>query len=494
MAFSIIQMKNINFKNINIAKSSVIIGFTILFSIISLFNHYLFRTNGQDYGIYNQALWDYAHFRINNNSVLQPGFGNLLGDHFEILLMFFSPLYYIFGAYTLLIIQIVAIIIGGQGIYKFVELISNNRKLALAAIIQFFLFFGIYSSLAFDYHNNVIGAMAVPWIFYFFKKGQWNQTILVFIVFLLSKENMALWGFFIFAGLMIQYRKDRKRLVMSAIFAIASIIYFLIIVKFVIPALSTGGEYRHFRYAALGSNMTEAITTIVTKPIYTLKLLFVNHLNFPKADYVKMELHIAVLLSGGLLLFWRPSYLLMLVPIYGQKLFCDFYTYWGLSFHYSVEFIPIITICAFSIISSIDKQNIRRIFAYTLIIFTAFVTFRSFDHTHTYFCREKQRFYQSRHFTREFNVKEAYSALKTIPNDAKVCAQDEFVPHLCFRKYIYLYPSIEDAEYIVLCSRSKIYPFEDKKEYSESVDKLTNSADWEKIYDKNFMLILKRKK
>ena len=249
-------MKNINLKNINIAKSSVIIGFTILFSIISLVNHYLFRTNGQDYGIFNQALWDYAHFRINSNSVLQPGFGNLLGDHFEILLMLFSPFYYIFGAYTLLIIQIIAIIIGGQGIYKFVELISNNRKLALAAIIQFFLFFGIYSSLAFDYHNNVIGAMAVPWIFYFFKKGQWNQTIFAFIAFLLSKENMALWGFFIFAGLMIQYRKDRKKLVMSAIFAIASIIYFLIIVKYVIPALSTGGDYRHFRYAALGSNMT----------------------------------------------------------------------------------------------------------------------------------------------------------------------------------------------------------------------------------------------
>ncbi|MFH0864554.1 MAG: DUF2079 domain-containing protein [Bacteroidota bacterium] len=455
----------------------------------------MFRTNAHDYGIYSQALYDYAHFRINNNSVIQPGFGNILGDHFELLMMIVSPMYYIFGSYTLLIFQITAILIGGQAVYKYVELISNNRKFALAALIQFFLFFGIYSALAFDYHNNVVGTMTVPWILFFINKSKWKQTIFCFIIFLISKENMALWGFFIFAGLMIKYRKDHKKLLWSAILAAISIIYFLIIVKCVIPSLGKGGEgYLHFRYAALGSNISEAIGTLITKPFYAFKLLFVNHLGIPACDYVKTELHIAVLLSGGILLFRRPYYLLMLLPIYGQKMFCDYYTYWGLGFHYSVEFLPILTLGAFSIINDFEKQRIRRVFVYALILMTAAVSFRSWDYTYTYFNRQKQRFYQKPHYSRSFEIKEAYVSLKLIPDDASVCAQDEFVPHLCSREKIYLYPFIADAEYIYINKEANFYPYETQLQYDASIDSMNNSTDWDKIYDKNFTQIFKRKK
>jgi len=478
---------------VDIAKTSIIIGFALLYSIISFINHYLFLTNAHDFGIYNQALYDYAHFRINNNTVIEPGFGNILSDHFEILMMIFSPLYYIFGSYTLLVVQIVAIIIGGQGIYKYVEVISN-RKLAISAMIQFFLFFGIYSALSFDYHNNIVGTMAVPWLFYFLYKDQWKQLVIVFVIFLLSKENMALWGFFIFAGLMIKYRKDRKKIMWSAILGVASIVYFLVIVKLVIPSLGKpGATYLHFRYSALGSNMTEALTTIFTKPFYTFKLLFVNHLGLAAGDYVKTELHLAVMLSGGLLLFYRPYYLLMLLPIYGQKMFCDVYTYWGLGCHYSIEFLPIITIGAFTIFSEFNSKKARRISAYALIIFTLAVTFRSMDHTYTYFNRYKQRFYQKEHYSRDFDTKEAYAALKIIPENAAVSAQDQLLPHLCFREKIYLYPNIEDAEYIVLSSKTTFYPFEKENEYTASIAKIDTSAAWEKIYDKNFMKIFKRK-
>ena len=479
----------------NIYKTSVFALFGIIYCLISFVNHYMFRTSAHDFGIYNQALWDYAHFRINNNTIISPYFGNILSDHFELLMMIVSPLYYIFGSYTLLIVQVIAILIGGQGIFKFVELISSNRKLALAAMIQFFLFFGIYSALAFDYHNNVIGAMVVPWVFYFLHKNQWKQAILMLIIFLISKENMALWGVFIFAGLIIKYRRDRRKHIWSTIFCAVSLAYFLIVVGLIIPSLGRAGAgYLHFQYSVLGNNMSDSLSNIITNPLYAFKLLFVNHLNFPAGDYVKAELHIAVLLSGGILLFLRPYYLLMLLPIYGQKLFCDHYTYWGLGFHYSVEFIPIITIGAFSIINEIDKQKIRRIVVYVLIIFTAAVSFHSFDKTYTYFNRQKQRFYQSPHYTREFNIKEAYAALKIIPDDAVVSAQNEFVSHLCFREKIYLYPGIEDAGYIVLCSKANLYPFSTEKEYIESIDKIICSEEWEKVYDKNYMVIFKRKK
>jgi len=130
----------------------------------------------------------------------------------------------------------------------------------------------------------------------------------------------------------------------------------------------------------------------------------------------------------------------MLLPIYGQKMFCDYYTYWGLGYHYSVEFLPIITIGCFTIINEFEKQKVRRILLYLLIILTSAVTMRSLDHTYTYFNRVKQRFYQKPHYSRSFDVKELYASLKYIPADAAVCAQDEFVPHLCsVKKFIFIH-------------------------------------------------------
>jgi len=484
-----------NLKKIDITKTSMILGFAILYSIISLVNHYLFRTYAWDLGIYNQAMYDYAHFRINNNSVLQPGCGNLLSDHFELLLIIVSPLYYLFGSYTLLIVQISAILLGGQGIYKYIGLISDSRKLALAAMIQFFLFYGIYSALTFDYHNNVVGAMFVPWIFYFIHKNKWEQAIILFILFLISKENMALWGFFIFSGMMIMYRKDRKKLIFSAILCIASLAYFLIVVKLVIPSLGKpGNEYLHFRYAALGNNMTEALTTIITKPLYTFKLLFVNHLGISDGDYIKTELHMAILLSGGILLFFRPYYLIMLLPIYGQKLFCDHITYWGLGSHYSIEFIPIITIGAFNVINNIQKQRIRRNIIYLLILFTAYVTLRTFrDDTYTYFTRENQRFYLKQHYKRDFNIKKAYTMLKLIPENTAVCAQDEFVSHFAFREKIYNFPYVEDAEYIFLLQEYGSYYPLTKEQYDQKLYEYLKNNTWSVFLDDYPFLILKKK-
>jgi uncharacterized membrane protein len=45
-------------------------GFLLIFCSISIYNHYVFRTFALDLGIKNQAIWDYAHFRYNYNTVM----------------------------------------------------------------------------------------------------------------------------------------------------------------------------------------------------------------------------------------------------------------------------------------------------------------------------------------------------------------------------------------------------------------------------------------
>src|ERR1039457_6325332 len=121
-----------------------VIFFAIVYSLISLVNHYNFRTYAYDLGLMNNAMWDYAHFHFNNCTLIQPELKNYLSEHFELFIMLISPFCYIFGTYTLLIFQIVAILFGGFGVYKYINEISGNEKISFLAQLHFYFFYGIF--------------------------------------------------------------------------------------------------------------------------------------------------------------------------------------------------------------------------------------------------------------------------------------------------------------------------------------------------------------
>jgi len=151
--------------------------FGVVYCSISLINHYYFRTFSLDLGLYNNAIYDYAHFRWNDYSLLDHLFANPLGDHFALLPILVSPLYWIFGSWTMLVVQIAGILFGGYGLYHFVAQRTESKWLPNLAMIHFFTLWGIYSALSFDFHDNVMAAMFVPWFLHYFDKQSWGKTI-----------------------------------------------------------------------------------------------------------------------------------------------------------------------------------------------------------------------------------------------------------------------------------------------------------------------------
>jgi uncharacterized membrane protein len=139
--------------------------FALIYCAISLVNHYLFRTYSFDLGLYNHTIFDYSQFRFNDSLLIEPIHRqrNQLSDHFDLMLMLLSPLRYLFGSYTLLFVQIVVIVAGGIAVYKIAS--HFGFKYPALAQLHFYVIWGIYSALAFDYHSNVVAAMLVPWLF-----------------------------------------------------------------------------------------------------------------------------------------------------------------------------------------------------------------------------------------------------------------------------------------------------------------------------------------
>jgi uncharacterized membrane protein len=84
-----------------------------------------------------------------------------------------------------------------------------------------------------------------------------------------------------------------------------------------------------------------------------------------------------------------------------------------------------------------------------------------------------------------------------IPANASVSAQDELVPHLSHRHYIYQYPyMVEQSSYVVLDTKGDLYPFavgsQGTHQYQQSVQDLLHSGKFHVIFQRDGYLVLQR--
>ena len=274
--------------------------FTLLYCLLSLVNHYNYHTYAYDLGIYNNSIYQYGHLLNNHHSYLHASVTNFLGDHFSLYTIILSPLHYIFGTYTLLYVQIASILFGGAGIYKLVKNWYPTSFLPEIALFHFFCFYGIFSALSFDYHDNVVGTMFVPWFLYYLHNNKLKYAAIVALLIVISKENMALWLFCICLGLVFLYKKDKQKRNFAIITGISAIIYAAIIISIVMPSMvKPGASASHFQYSILGNNLGELFETLIYKTKYIARALFCNVTIDSYVDGVKEETYTCLLLSGG---------------------------------------------------------------------------------------------------------------------------------------------------------------------------------------------------
>lgn len=466
----------------------MVLVFAIIYLLISFVNHLCFRTYGLDLGLYTNAMYDYAHGSMANMDMIWDTKELALADHFDLYLILFSPLTYLFGSWTLLIIQIVSVLIGAKGVHSYFK---NDPKIASFATFFFLMYFGVFSALSYDYHSNVVAAMAVPWLFYFVREKRFIASFLVLVFIWIGKENMAFWMTFVTLGMAINYRKDRKSLRILLGFSAASFVYFMLILQVVMPSLSHGGEYLHFAYSRIGSSMTEAFVHLITHPIDSLEVFFTNHLADPRFDGVKAESHIILLLSGVAILFRRPAYLLMLAPIYFQKFFHDTPMTWSPGAQYSIEFAPILVIGVFEILRSIQHEKIRRYSLWGIVLIGVACTIRISDQPFDHVEESNVQFYKKNHYVRDYNTDAVCEAIDMIPDDAAVCAQNPYLPHVALRKDVFMFPYVKTANFILISSMEYPYPLETER-LKEEIQQLKNSSQWQVIFEKDDVYLFKR--
>lgn len=427
--------------------------FFFIFGLVSILNHFYFRSSGLDYGIANQALYHYAHFEQAQISQLLPGRTlPYLALHLSLWVPILSPFYYIFGTYTLLVFQNLALIFAGVGIVKLAKLEAFNPRFIPIILLQFYTGFAIYAAIAFDFHDNVIGACFIPWVWYFFIQNNRKLMIICFMAILISKENLAIFTAFLSVAMFYhsyQYHLPNKRL--AILLFIGSVVWFLAASVLIMPSLNPVQKFEQLnRYSYMGGSLKEILVYIISKPFHMLELFYKSQVQPDPYELVKQEFLFVTLLSGGVFLLLKPKFLFLALPIFMQKLWNKELSFWGISYHYQIELAPIISLAIIAYVSRLKSAKIQGVLLVLTCLLTAFTTYLFMQERKAEFQPIRENLFLVDRYQAPFNIGAVNAKLSEIPAKESVCAQSNIIPHVANRDSLFHFPFIKDARILLV--------------------------------------------
>jgi uncharacterized membrane protein len=466
--------------------------FSLIHLFIPVFNHYFFRSVAFDYGVYNFAFYDYAHARNSPCTVYSAAYPiTFFQDHFSLLLVLLSPFYWIFGwltgTYTVLVLQWAMVIAGAWATWRLILDKGGKASLALAALLFYFFLHARYAAYRSDANLLTMGSALVPVFLLLFDKGKIAWALIIFSVVLVTREDFSLSMSFLCLFLVIYYRKDSRRKKIATALSLLALFFFVFILTVFIPVFleDDNKKYSLFQYGALGSGPAEAIAFLFTHPLDALRMLFENHLDVGYYDGIKSRFYYVYLVSGGILLFLRPWYLIPFLPLVAKKMYNDMPIRWSLESYYAVEVATLLPVMIFLLVLSLKDGRLRQITGYLAPLAALGATLYCFyvpPSNPLISESNKSNFLSAGFYQPEFDPVEARQALKLIPPQAAVSASCRFVPHLAMREKVYYFPNIADAQYIIVFKKNDAYPLT-PEQFDAELARLSSAPEWRVIHE-----------
>ncbi len=426
-------------------RSKLMMGFLIVsmvlyiltFSTLTIRRHQAFESSYFDLGIFDQAVWNTHHGRILATSNITQEAENLLAQHVQPILILISLLYLFYSSpETLLILQCVVIALGALPAFWLARERLENHLAALVFPVIYLLFPALEAANIFDFHPATLAASLILFTFYFLQKGCYPWFFLFALLLMSCQEEMPLLVFMM--GLYILLAQGNRRLGMVTM-AVAAV-WFFVAFFLVIPHFSKGegSPYLSF-YAYLGDNPLEIIATALLKPWLIWqnlgeKLFYVGKLLAPVA--------FTSLFCPQTLLLATPSLAVNLLSTYPPMNELE-------KFQYGAPLVPFVIISAVYGVAFLTKRLSERLKVPKDHLFTWFGIILLFStlsyHRYHGFTPLAVRFPT---FRVTMHHRLANELITLIPEEAIVSAQSRLAPHISERERIYLFPMVEDAEYV----------------------------------------------
>lgn len=450
--------------------------YALYFSHLTLLRYYAFESRALDMGNLNQTIWNTAHgdwFRITNQEVELT---NRLGYHVEPILLPIAAIYRLHPTpELLLVLQATIVALGALPIYALARRRGLNDWLALSFALAFLLNPTIQAANWLEFHPVTLAPTFLMAAFYFLIAGRTRWFALFALLAAGCKEEIGLLVAMI--GLYAGWALRRPRLGLATL-ALAG--GWSLLAVFGIQQAAAGGNIHWGRYAYLGETTPDKLITLVTQPD-----VIIAQLQRAEIGRYLFEL----LLPVGFTALLAPEVLLLAFPSLAINLLANFTPMHQVTtLIYAAPVLPFVMLAAVVGTARVNK-NVKaavmgqsntsltsmtlptqarsvpgfQIAAALLVLGGALIGQRLWGYL------PGGGNYLPLHVTEHH--RRAATILAQIPPDAAVSAQDRLNPHVSGRRTLYIFPRVEDADYVLLDVTGPAWP-QHPNDLKRSVDAL----------------------
>ncbi len=400
--------------------------FGTLFSAVSLIRHSHYFSQGQDLGIFTQSTWLYSQGFTPYNTMSER---LDYQDRYKPIMPVLGLLFKLWeDPRFLLILQAFFLTFSGVFVYAISRKVGLGNLTSFILMISYLLFPGITSFIIDDFHEIALFPLFFLGAIYFYLKRS-NFAYLFLLLSLMIRDYLVLFSLVFWICLFFSKNNSIKNKLLAKVIVInlLGLLIMLITIKLV-----GGISYGSFNNE--GDTLFQTIIKFIFNPINLTSSLFIP---LTKLKTIISSLGYFAFLP--LLNFW------LIIPIFFQFAgrFLDFeHAYrWEIFYHYSGELAAILS---FSTILSLKKIAVKkRKYLVTLILIISIFSVAYF-HSPLLLLR-KAEFWRQEEWMKDNDY-----IVGLVPKDASVAAQNNLVPHLSLRKEVYVLPSINNADYIII--------------------------------------------
>ena len=422
------------------AAAVLTVGAAVVYSWVAIYRHDRFASNAFDLGIQDQTVWGYSRLQILPNTVL--GVPDLLGDHFNPILMVLAPAYRIWDSPTVLLVA-QAILVSVAAVPVFLWGAQRLGPLpALAFQVSYLVFWGVLAGIIYDFHHEVFAVPAVGFALYAAINRRdrllWAMVAMCFLV----RENIAV----TVMGLGVYVAVAQGRIKLGGILAAVSGAWFILLIQLVIPALG-GAPYRHWLYDGLGTTPLRAAWHVVRHPMDSLSLLF--------EPFQKTWVWLGLLANWLFLPVASPIFVVAL-PALLERFWAAPQTLWSFHFQYSMLEAPPLAFAAIDTTARIVRRLSRvpwraaHLRFLDLSLAAAPLAAGSLAVSLVLTLVLVQPWSEMGTYVTAAEAADIQSCLDMIPPTASVSASNFLLPHLANRRAIYLVTHSTDTDYIAI--------------------------------------------
>jgi uncharacterized membrane protein len=420
----------------------LIVLYIAVFSALSVARHDAFETLAYDLGNYDQAVWNTIHGRLLRFTNVK-GLTIRLAQHVEPILLPVSLFYLIYSnPKTLLVLQTVVVALGAWPVYLLAREKLRSEFGGIVFAAAYLLSPALEAANLYDFHAVTLAPTFLLWAFYFLEKEKDLWFIAFSVLAMSCKEEMSL--LIVMIGLYTFFLRKRKKIGTAMI--VVGVIWFYVAVYIIIPWANPQGKSQYLAYYEdWGDNPLEIALTMIGQRAWWL---IFNKGNF---DYLfRLLLPLAFLP-----LFYLPVLLIAFPSLAINLLSGNMLMHRPEMFHYAGPLVPFAILAALwgagFLVQRLGRWMPGGAKSLSHLLSCLVLACSLGYHCYRGFSPLSVRFRWPA-VTEHHRL--AQELIDRIPPTASVSAQLNLNPHVSHREKLYIFPNIEDAEYIFLDAAS----------------------------------------